>query len=196
FGVGLALHGGESDMKTRRLVPLPASPARFARGKQEMSFLAASGRASYRWGSDRAYVKPMIEASAVKVETKGFTETGAGAVNLVVPDQKDTYGRASVKVEVGAEFKGRSAVYRPYGRVGATYSSDAEKALFEAAFQGAPAAAASGFAVNPGLDKTTFDTELGVSVIGPKASGRLAWTGQFGDRTRNQTLSLKVAIPF
>ena len=196
FGVGLAIHGGQSDMKTRRLVPLPASPARLARGKQDMSFLAATGRASYRWGSDRAYVKPMIEASAVKVETKGFTESGAGAVNLVVPDQKDTYGRASFKVEAGAEFRGRSAVYRPYGRLGATYSSDAEKALFEAAFQGAPAAAASGFTVNPGLDKTTFDTELGVSVIGAKASGRLAWTGQFGDRTRNQTLSLKIAVPF
>ncbi|MBO9544588.1 autotransporter outer membrane beta-barrel domain-containing protein [Caulobacter sp.] len=196
FGVGLALHGGQSDVKTRRLVPLPASPARLARGKQDMSFLAATARATYRWGSDRAYVKPIVEASAVKVETKGFTETGAGAVNLVVPDQKDTYARASFKVEAGAEFRGRSAVYRPYGRVGATYSSDAEKALFEAAFQGAPAAAASGFTVNPGLDKTTFDTELGLSIIGSKASGRLAWTGQFGDRTRNQTLSLKLAIPF
>lgn len=50
--------------------------------------------------------------------------------------------------------------------------------------------------VNPGLDKTTLDTELGLSIIGAKASGRLAWTGQFGDRTRNQTLSLKLAIPF
>ena len=66
----------------------------------------------------------------------------------------------------------------------------------EAAFQGAPAAAASGFTVNPGLDKTTFDTELGLSIVGSKASGRLAWTGQFGDRTRNQTLSLKIAVPF
>ncbi|WP_454760314.1 hypothetical protein [Caulobacter segnis] len=196
FGVGLALHGGQSDMKTRRLVPLPASPARVARAKQDMTFLAATARATYRWGSDRAYVKPMVEASAVKIETKGFAETGAGAVNLVVPDQKDTYARASFKVEAGAEFRGRSAVYRPYGRVGMTYSSDAQKALFEAAFQGAPAAAASGFTVNPGLDKTTLDTELGLSIIGSKASGRLAWTGQFGDRTKNQTLSLKLAIPF
>jgi hypothetical protein len=196
LGMGLAVHGGQADLKTSRLVPLPASPARVAKAKQDMTFLAATARASYRWGSDRAYVKPIVEASAVRVETKGFTETGAGALNLVAPDQKDTYGRASFKVEVGAEFKTAGAILRPYGRIGATYSSDAEKALFTAAFQGAPAAAAGGFAVNPGLDKTTFDTDLGVSVVGAKASGRLAWTGQFGDRTTNQTLSLKVAIPF
>ena len=196
FGFGVAVHGGKSDMKTARMVLLPASPARMARATQEMNFAAATARASYRWGSDRGYVKPMLEASAVKVETKGFTETGAGALDLVVPGQKDTYGRVSFKVEAGGEFKAGGAAIRPYGRAGLSYSSDAEKALFTAAFKGAPAAAASGFSVNPGLDKTTFDTELGASVIGRAASARLAWTGQFGDRTNNQTLSLKISVPF
>jgi hypothetical protein len=138
----------------------------------------------------------MAEASAVKVETKAFTETGAGALDLVAPKQKDTYARASVKLEAGTEFQAGGAAIRPYGRVGATVSSDAKAALFAAAFRGAPAAAAAGFTVNPGLDKTTLDTELGVSVVGRGASGRLAWTGQFGDRTDNQTLSVKIAIPF
>ena len=196
FGAGLAIQGGKSDMDTRRVVMLPTSVPRLAQATQKMDFMAATARVSYRWGSDRAYVKPMAEASAVKVETKGFTETGAGALDLVVPDQKDTYARASVKVEAGAEFQAGGAAIRPYGRVGATVSSDAKAALFAAAFKGAPAAAAGGFTVNPGLDKTTVDTELGVSVIGRGASGRLAWTGQFGDRTNNQTLSVKIAIPF
>jgi hypothetical protein len=196
FGAGLAIQGGKSDMDTRRLVFLPASPSRLAQATQKMGFMAATARVSYRWGSDRAYVKPMAEASAVKVETKAFTETGAGALDLVAPKQKDTYARASVKLEAGTEFQAGGAAIRPYGRVGATVSSDAKAALFAAAFRGAPAAAAAGFTVNPGLDKTTLDTELGVSVVGRGASGRLAWTGQFGDRTDNQTLSVKIAIPF
>ncbi len=195
FNLGLAVHGGTSEMDTQRIVILP-SGLRYAEGDQEMTFVAATARASYRWGSDQGYVKPIVEVSAVKVETKGFTETGAGALNLVVPDQEDTYGRVSAKLEAGGEFKAGGAAIRPYGRVGFTHSSDAEAALFTAAFEGAPAAASHGFKVNPGLDATTFDAELGVGIVGPWASGRLAWTGQFGDRTDNQTLSLKLAVPF
>ena len=195
LSIAFAVHGGTSGMDTRRMVLLP-SGVRYAEGEQEMRFVGATARLAYRWGSDAGYVKPMIEVAGLKVETDGFTETGAGALNLVVPDQDDSFTRVSAKIEAGAEFKAGGAAIRPFTRIGFSHSTDAESALFAAAFEGAPPAAAHGFTVNPGLDATTFDAELGVSVVGPWASGRLTWTGQFGDRTDNQTLSLKLAVPF
>ncbi|MDO9338283.1 MAG: hypothetical protein Q7T61_17970 [Caulobacter sp.] len=194
LSLGLTVHGGASSLDTTRQVILPGG-VRQATATQDLSYLAATLRVGYRFGSDRAYLKPIVEISHAAVKTDAFQERGAGAVNLVVPEQTEGFTRASAKLEVGTEFAAAGAVVRPYGRVGVSYS-DADKALFAVAFEGAPAAATGGFKVNPGLDKTTFDSELGVAIVGDTVSARFGWSGQFGDRTDNQTFAFKFSKKF
>ncbi len=114
FTLAVALQGGLSSMDTHRTVLLP-SGSLTARGDQKLSYLAATARASYRWGSDKGYLKPMVELSQLEVRTNGFTETGAGALNLKIPKQSDQYTRVSAKLEMGSEFEsGGAALTRVY----------------------------------------------------------------------------------
>jgi len=191
----LAVHGGVSEVESRRTVLLP-SGIRYAEGVQDMDFVAATARFAWQWGADDGYVKPMLEISRMKVSTDGFTETGAGALNLTVPGQSDAFTRVSAKLEVGGTIEGKDMSMRPYGRVGVSHVSDVDDAMFAAAFQGGPSAV-PGFGVNAGLDDTTFDAELGLTAVWAKGgSTRFSWTGQFGDRTDNQTFSFKFTKPF
>ncbi len=190
----LAVHGGGSAMQTRRIVLTPGGVLA-ARGRQKLNYLAETFRASYRLGTDRAYLKPIVEASHLKVDTDGFTESGAGPLSLVIPRQSDDFTRVSAKLETGAEFAGNGVGVRPYSRIGVSHLAGGDKDLFAAAFAGAPAGV-QGFSVSPGLDRTTLDAEAGIAVVGRFGSARFSWSGQFGDRTRSQTLALKFTKSF
>ena len=191
----LAFDAGVSSVETSRAVLLP-SGLRMAEGKQNLGFKALTARVSYRLGDDRAYFKPIAELSHSEVTTHAFTETGAGALNLVAPRQEDQATRLSVKAEVGGEYMQGVTAIRPYARVGATQTLSGRAPLFTAAFQSAPTPSGQ-FSVAGRLDKTTLDTELGVTIVNAKgASAKLNWSGQFGDRVSNQSLAVKFSVPF
>jgi hypothetical protein len=191
----LAFDTGMSSLETRRAVLLP-SGLRMAEAKQRQSFQALTARVSYRLGEERLYAKPIAELSHSRIKTDAFTETGAGALNLVAPEQKDRATRLSAKLEVGGEFMQGVTAIRPYARVGATTTLSGRAPLFTAAFESAPGPSGQ-FSVAGRLDKTTLDTELGVSIVGAKgASAKLNWSGQFGDRVSNQSLAVKFTVPF
>ena len=136
-----------------------------------------------------------VEVSGTSVSTDGFTEIGAGPLNLVVPEQTTDSIRASFKLEVGGEIMQGETAARPYARIGVSDMLSGAASPFTAGFQGAPAGV-NPFDVKSRLDKTTFDTELGISAVGPWGSGRLGWSGQFGDRVSTQTFSVKVTMSF
>ncbi|EJL26218.1 hypothetical protein PMI01_04139, partial [Caulobacter sp. AP07] len=191
----LAFDTGMSSLETRRAVLLP-SGLRMAEAKQRQTFQALTARVSYRLGEDRLYAKPIAELSHSRIKTDAFTETGAGALNLVAPEQKDRATRLSAKLEVGGEFMQGVTAIRPYARVGATTTLSGKAPLFTAAFESAPGPSGQ-FSVAGRLDKTTLDTELGVSIVNAKgASAKLNWSGQFGDRVSNQSLAVKFTVPF
>ena len=194
FEVEGALHGGSSTMRTRRVVLTPGGTLT-ARGSQKLTSLAGTVRASYRWGSEAAYLKPMVEASRLKVDTDGFSESGAGALSLVIPKQNQQYTRVSAKVESGGEFASGGVGIRPYARAGVSYLAGGNTDLFAAAFAGAPAGV-QGFSVSPGLDRTTFDAEAGIALVGRIGSARFSWSGQYGDRTHSQTIALRFTKSF
>ena len=194
FTLAVALHGGMSTMDTRRTVLLPAGPVA-AEGSQKLSYLAATARASYRMGSDQGYLKPMLEVSQLEVDTKGFTETGAGGLGLTIPKQNQQYTRVSAKLEAGSEFESHGAAIRPFARAGVSHLAGGDADLYAAAFAAAPAGT-QGFSVSPGLDRTTFDAEAGVAIVGKIGSARLSWAGQYGDRTHNQMIALKFTKSF
>jgi hypothetical protein len=191
----LAFDAGVSSVETSRAVLLP-SGLRMAEGKQNTGFKALTARVSYRLGDDKAYAKPIAELSHSAVTTHAFNEEGAGALNLVAPRQTDQATRVSVKVEVGGEFMQGVTAIRPYARLGASQTLSGRAPLFTAAFQSAPSASGQ-FSVAGRVDKTTADTELGVSIVSAKgASAKINWSGQFGDRVSNQGLSVKFSVPF
>ncbi len=194
FTLEAAVHGGASTMHTSRTVLTPGGPF-FAHGVQKLDWLAGTVRASYRLGSERAYLKPMVEASRLKVDTDGFSESGAGPLSLVIPKQNSEYTRVSAKLETGSEFKSGDIAIRPYSRIGVSHLAGGDNDLFAAAFAGAPAGV-QGFSVNPGLDRTTLDAEAGVAVVSKWGSARINWSGQFGDRTKSQTIALKFTKSF
>jgi hypothetical protein len=191
----LAFDTGMSSLETRRAVLLP-SGLRMAEAKQRQTFQALTARISYRLGEERLYAKPIAELSHSRIKTDAFAEAGAGALNLVAPEQKDRATRLSAKLEVGGEFMQGVTAIRPYARVGATTTLSGKAPLFTAAFESAPGPSGQ-FSVAGRLDKTTLDTELGVSIVGAKgASAKLNWSGQFGDRVSNQSLAVKFTVPF
>jgi hypothetical protein len=193
--VALAADAGVSKVDTHRAVLLP-SGLRMAYAKPKQDFAAITARVSYRLGEDKAYAKPIVELSHSRITTAAFTENGAGALNLVAPEQTDKAMRLSAKLEVGGEFMQGVTAIRPYARVGATSMLSGKAPLFTANFGSAPVPAGQ-FSVAGRLDKTTLDTELGVNIVSAAgASARLNWSGQFGDRTSNQSLSMKFSVPF
>ncbi len=194
FTLDLAVNGGSSTLHTGRTVLTPGG-ALNARSTEKLGYWAGTARLSYLWGSPKAYLKPMAEASRLRVNTDGFSETGAGALSLVIPKQSDDYTRVSAKLETGGEFDTGGMAIRPYARAGVSHLADGDKDLFAAAFSGAPASA-QGFAVTAGLDRTTFDAEAGVALVGKFGSVRFNWSGQFGDRTKSNTVALKFTKAF
>mgnify|MGYP007072814972 CR=1 FL=1 len=194
FTLALAAGTGVSDLETRRYVLLPGGQSQ-AQATQTLSFQALTARASWRLGSDSFYARPMVEVSRMTVDTDGFTETGAGALNLVVPGQSSDTTRASFKVELGGEFSQGGNVARPYARVGVSSLVSGAESPFTAGFQAAPGGV-NPFDVTSRLDKTTFDAELGVTAVSDRGSARLGWSGQFGDRIANQTFAIKLTVAF
>ncbi len=192
---GIIVTGGASSLDTERVVILPAK-VQTAAGTQQQSFAAITLRAGYRWGSDALHVRPMLELSQTAIRTDGFSETGAGALNLVVPDQTDQTSRASARIELGGEFLTQDGgAIRPFARLGASQTLSGNPSVYSASFSGAPATV-NPFGVRARLDDTTLDSELGVAAVGKLGSAQLKWAGQFGDRTDNQSLSMKFTVKF
>ena len=194
FTFAVAAGAGASDLGAKRYVILPSNQY-IARGDQSLSFQSITARASWLHGDDEFYLKPIVEVSGTSVSTDGFTETGAGPLNLVVPGQSTDSARASFKLEVGGEISQGETVARPFARIGVSNLVSGSASPFTAGFEGAPGGV-NPFDVKSRLDKTTFDTELGISAVGAWGSGRLGWAGQFGDRLSNQTFSVKVTMSF
>ncbi|WP_156390711.1 autotransporter outer membrane beta-barrel domain-containing protein [Caulobacter sp. Root487D2Y] len=191
----MAFTAGSSSVDTRRAVLLP-SGLRMAEAKQRQTFQAITARTGYRFGTDKAYAKPIAELNWARISTDAFAEKGAGALNLVAPKQVDQSTRASVKLEVGGEFMQGVTAIRPYARIGASHMLSGRAPQFTTAFESAAPVAGS-FDVAGRLDKTTVDAELGAALVNAKgASARVNWSGQFGDRVSNQALAVKFTVPF
>jgi hypothetical protein len=199
WGLDLAAAYGTEKLQTSRTVLTPQQ-GYTAYGHQRLTWQAYTARLSHTWRYDgrsgSVYAKPMFEAGYAHVRNGPLAETGAGPLDLVSPAQTQTETRISPKLELGAETVSRGVSYRPYVRAGFTRVLDGDAPLFEAAFSSAPA----GVGTFPGaskLDRTTADAEAGVTIVGSTGvSARLGWFGQFGKRTNEQGMALKVTLPF
>lgn len=169
-----------------------------AESHQNVWSFAAHGRVSHdlMQGSD-AYVRPLIDLGVTHVIRDGFSEKGAGGVNLKVDKESDTFVTLQPMIEIGAERKLESGtLLRPYARIGVTqFLTDNDRSI-TARLSGAPASVAP-FTVVSELDRTYGDVSFGLDVL--QKSGmvvRVDYTGQFSEHTSTNVVGVKFSMPF
>lgn len=101
---GLVGGGGYNWGDSKRHISLDTLSAT-ARGEPDSAMLFARARASYQFGfSDEYYMRPKIDLDIINMHQYGYTETGAGAINLSVDGNSDTAFGVTPGVEFGARI--------------------------------------------------------------------------------------------
>ncbi|MEL7466036.1 MAG: autotransporter outer membrane beta-barrel domain-containing protein [Pseudomonadota bacterium] len=191
FMAGLSLSGGYTFADTDRTV------AGFGVADAEFDGfdVSAIARAAYLFDAgDGLYVKPQIEAGVTHVDRDGFTETGAGAANLIVASESETFFTLAPSIEIGGDFELEDGMkVRPFVRVGATFISG-ESVETTAAFAGA---AAQPFTTTVSRDDVFGDVATGVTFFSEgDLSVRAEYQGRFSDDTMSHGGFLKIQIKF
>ena len=191
FVAGVSLSGGYTFADTERSVgAFGAADAEF-----DTFDFSAIARAAYLLDAGGGvYVKPQIEAGLTHVDREGFTETGAGAANLVVASESETFFTLSPSVEIGGDFELDGGMkVRPFVRVGATFISE-DNVDTTAAFAGA---AAQPFTTTVSRDDIFGDVAAGVTFFSEDdLTVRAEYQGRFSDDTMSHGGFLKVQINF
>ncbi len=134
FAVAADLVYGWSDWNATRVMP---TMSRTATGEFDSTELRGDLRAEYMFDFGGGWVAPFGQLSFRKFDFDGFTEEGAGAVNLVVEDADDTVLTPSLGLRAGTSFETAMAVLRP--EVTLAYSFDDDNSSFrDVAYLGAP----------------------------------------------------------
>ena len=139
-------------------------------------------RAAHLFSSGNLYAKPMIDLTATYLATRGFTETGVGALDLQLKNQGEWVYAATPSLELGAQFTNAYGVlFRPYARAGVTHFSENTLGV-NATLAGAPGSAGT-FASVSDLDQNLANVAAGIDILDP-VNGfdlRFAYEGRFGD---------------
>ncbi len=113
------------------------SLSRIATAEFDSNELRADLRAEYMLDFGGGWVAPFGELSYRKVSFDGFTESGAGAVNLVVDDASESFFLPSLGLRAGTSFESSLANLRPEISVKYTFA-DSGHTYRDVAYLGAP----------------------------------------------------------
>lgn len=153
-------------------------------------------RLSYLNDMGAWYMKPLVDLNATYVRRDGYTETGAGAANLIVASADDWLLSVMPAIEFGGQWTdGAGTIWRPFVRAGVSLFADDEVSL-TANFSAAPAGVQP-FVVTSEIGRVFADVEAGVQVL--SAAGfnlRTSYEGRFGENTTQHQGSIKLAVPF
>ncbi|WP_374516742.1 hypothetical protein, partial [Brevundimonas sp.] len=196
YDTGLTLTAGRASFAVDRGVVTPTGPA-VASGTQRFDFQSAAAQVSRTFGDSNLYLRPSVEVSATRYQQSGFSETGAGGLNLVFDEHEETVTRIRPRIELGGRFDVPNAIARPYVSVGVSHVLDGDKPGLETRFEAA-GTLADPFTTSQPLDETVWETELGVELLGEGAgiSARLGYTGQFGDKLETHQFGVRVSAAF
>ncbi len=192
-----SISAGYSSYDTDRDVDLPAQNVR-ANSDQDVYFSVFHGRVSYDFRpTENRYIRLLVDQGIGYVDRKSFTEKGAGAANLVVSGESDTFVTIQPRVEIGAEtIFDNGTVMRPYVRAGITQFLTGNKHEVSATLQGAPDGVAP-FDIEVKSDKTYADLELGVDLMAKDGFNvRLNCTGQLSDHSVSYAAGIKLSLSF
>ncbi len=190
-----ALSGGAGWFDMDRYVDLP-TPGLTAESRINDAFATVDMRAAYTISNGAWHVKPILDVSATHVHLGSFSETGAGAQNLVSSGTDEIFFNLRPSLEIGGLVtKQNGTSIHGFVRAGLLYSPDTEMKL-SASFEGTPANVAP-FEVESKFDNTFADlsaglylnTENGVTV-------RFGYDGLFSANSASHRGSIKVSSRF
>jgi uncharacterized protein with beta-barrel porin domain len=191
-----AVYGGFGWYTTDRFIDFGGFDAT-ASSNSQISRVGGQFRAAYLVDRGSWYLKPILDLNVTHVDLSAFSETGAGGADLIVPGNGTTVFSASPAVEIGTQRAlENGALIRPFARLGMSAFSNTEFAV-NAFFSGAPAGTPS-FQVATGIDAVTADVAAGADLFLPDSrwSLKLAYTGHYGARVRDDGVRLKASLRF
>jgi hypothetical protein len=192
--IGVGLVGGFGDFSATRQTTFPFNAT--ASSSQDTSLLGTKLRIAHDFGQPKSYIRPMLDFGLSKVKSQGFRETGAGALNLIVAEDRQVNTTISPALEVGGEFKSGKVLIRPRGSIGFTYNLTDPSPTLSAQFEGAPAGV-SAFNVSSLADRSYLDLSADVNFVFPNGfSLMLGYLGQHSRNTSANAGQIKFSYSF
>jgi subtilase-type serine protease len=98
------------------------------------------GKGGYSFDAGDGFkITPELGLNYAKVKQNGFTETGAGELNLIVQDQSVESIRGTAQIRFSKTFRsGNGGGWMPYARVGVAHEFEDDLRPIVSQFQGAP----------------------------------------------------------
>jgi uncharacterized protein with beta-barrel porin domain len=197
YEVALAVTGGEATLHTLRFVAFPTPDVRAA-SRQHDFFINERLRAAVQlWGEDGYYARPFAEVNLTQLNLGGFTEHGAGPLDIISPEHSETAAFAGVGFELGGEFAmNDKTVIRPLFSYELRDTFLGSKQSLSAGLEGAPAGIAP-FTVTTDTGHLAHEFNAGVDIIGSDdMSVRLLYSGLYSAKAHQDSVSLKLVLPF
>ena len=190
-----ALEGGSMSYDATRQAQLPGLGGT-ARSEFDVSHWGLHSRISKQFPMTGWYLKPYVDLHATHIQADGYTEQGAGPLDLkVLPSSSNVFG-VSPMIEAGSNFVFNNDMsLQVYGGVGGTFYN---QGALGADMQFADSMPGSGtFHISSDLPSDRFKTTAGLDL---KASDhwdvRLEYSSEFADHFESDTGALKVSYKF
>ncbi|SFC24831.1 autotransporter outer membrane beta-barrel domain-containing protein [Tropicimonas isoalkanivorans] len=120
FGVAAS----RSSFDVRRPVNV-AGEGGTAKGDYDTGSIAGRIRAAYTMDRGATYLRPMLDLDVIHVTADGYTESGAGKLNLKVDDSEETIWRLAPAVEVGGTYAlGGDRTLNAFARAEVSFASE------------------------------------------------------------------------
>jgi uncharacterized protein YhjY with autotransporter beta-barrel domain len=190
--VSATLEGGQMSYDSKRNAQIPGLGG-VAQASFDVSHWGLHSRISKQFAFQNWYLKPYIDLHASHLESDGYTEQGAGALDLkAAPTSTNVFG-ASPMLEAGSKFAFTNGMtLQVYAGIGATFYNQSN---LGADMQFADSAPNAGwFHVISDLPQDRFKSTAGLDLKTSDRWGvRLEYTGEFADHFQSNAGSLKVS---
>lgn len=190
YDLAVALSGGGEEADATRFIPVPGVSAT---SQQMLYFASLSGKLSRGIPLARGYIRPSLELGGTWLHRNGFTETGAGPLDLIVAGGNDFIFHASPMLEIGTEMPIVDGIVgHPFARVGMSFYSGADSTITAGFAPFTPTVTL----VNSS-DSVYADLAAGVDILSDRNwTARFLYQGRFSKDTNSQVAGVKATIKF
>jgi hypothetical protein len=169
-----------------------------AKANAPLSFISGRIRAAYAFGSDTAYIKPLVDLDATGIRRSKIQESTSNTapIGLNVRGQTDTLFSVAPALEIGGQYVyGDGNLLRPFLRAGVRWFGESNlKAT--ASFTGSPTEVPD-FTVTMPIDRWMGEVSTGVELLRhDRYDARVSYEGRFGERATQHGGNLKLRAKF
>ncbi|MGU3492564.1 hypothetical protein ACLBXM_00855 [Xanthobacteraceae bacterium A53D] len=168
-----------------------------AKGTNDLASGGARLRAAYTFGSDAAYLRPFVDLDLIYTSLSGYTESGAGVLDLDVSGSHAWTMLATPAMEIGMRTNlDGGLILRTYAKAGVTLSNT-DGWSTAASLRAAPVGIGAFSAVLP-MDDVYGRVGAGLDLSG-LANGfqlRGEYEGAFSEHSSRNMGSLRLSLPF